>query len=293
MEEGDRPERRGGDSQSLKKYLQEISKLPRITADEEKRLGAKIRRAGRDAKDSIRQLVEANLRFVVSFAKKYRGCGLSFLDLINEGNIGLIEAAKRFDPEKNVKFITYAVWWIRQSIVHALSDQSGAFRLPQKQANLLYRIGKTIQQLTLEFERSPNPEEIGTRLGIPVEEVNALLRVSDDNVSLSTVIDEEHDFHLADKLEQDSMASPDESYFRSSLRELIRDCLEDLDKKEELVVRLRFGLSEEGSEKDPMTLKEIGDILHLSRERIRQIEAQALEKLFRSDRVQHLRVYLN
>ena len=293
MEEGDRPEKRGGDSQSLKKYLQEISKLPRITPEEEKRLGAKIRRNSKDAKECIRKLVEANLRFVVSFSKKYRGCGLSFLDLINEGNIGLIEAAKRFDPEKNVKFITYAVWWIRQSIVHALSDQSGAFRLPQKQANLLYRIGKMIQQLTVEMERGPTPEEIATKLGITANEVTALLRVSDDNVSLSTVIDEEHDFHLADKLEQDSMSSPDESYFRSSLKELIRDCLDELDQKEELVVRLRFGLAEQGTEKDPMTLKEIGDILHLSRERIRQIEAQALEKLFRSERVQHLRVYLN
>ena len=293
MDEGDRPERRVADSQSLKKYLQEISKLPRITADDEKRLGAKIQRGGREAKDSIRELVEANLRFVVSFAKKYRGCGLSFLDLINEGNIGLIEAAKRFDPGKNVKFITYAVWWIRQSIVHALSDQSGAFRLPQKQANLLYRIGKTIQQLTLELERSPIPDEIGERLGIPVTEVNALLRVSDDNVSLSTVIDEEHDFHLADKLEQGTLSSPDEDYFRSSLKELIRNCLDELDDKEELVVRLRFGLAEGGGEKDPMTLKEIGDILSLSRERIRQIEAQALQKLFRSERVQHLRVYLN
>jgi len=293
MDEADRPERGGGSSQSLKKYLQEIAKLPRITADEEKRLGGKIRRGEKDAKEALRKLVEANLRFVVSFAKKYRGCGLSFLDLINEGNIGLIEAAKRFDPKKNVKFITYAVWWIRQSIVHALSDQSGAFRLPQKQANLLYRIGKTIQQLTGELERGPTPDEIGGRLGIPADEVSALLRVSDDNVSLSTVIDEEHDFHLADKLEQESVPAPDENYFRSSLKDLIRNCLEELDDKEELVIRLRFGLAENGTEKDPMTLKEIGDILHLSRERIRQIEAQALDKLFRSQRVQHLRVYLN
>jgi RNA polymerase primary sigma factor len=293
MQQGNRPERGGASSQSLKKYLQEISRLPRITADDEKRLGARIKKGGQDGRECIQKLVEANLRFVVSFSKKYRGCGLSFLDLINEGNIGLIEAAKRFDPGKNVKFITYAVWWIRQSIVHALSDQSGSFRLPQKQANLLYRIGKTIQQLTVEMERPPTPEETAKRLNIQVEEVNALLRVADDNVSLSTVIDEEHDFRLADKLEQDSNSAPDEDYFRSSLKELIRECLEDLDEKEELVVRLRFGLAEKGTEKDPMTLKEIGDILHLSRERIRQIEAQALEKLFRSERVQHLRVYLN
>src|SRR2546428_7060701 len=165
-------------SETLKKYLQEISKLPRITPEEEKVLGDRIQRG--DNKEALRKLVEANLRFLVSFAKKYRGCGLSFLDLINEGNIGLIEAAKRFNPLKNVKFITYAVWWVRQAIVHALSDHSGAFRLPQKQANLLYRIGKTISQLTLEMERHPTAEEIAQKLGIPTEEVTNLLQVADE-----------------------------------------------------------------------------------------------------------------
>src|SRR5262245_8038579 len=150
-------------SETLKKYLQEISRLERITPDEEKALGERIQRGDREA---LQRLVEANLRFVVSVAKKYRGCGLSFLDLINEGNIGLIEAAKRFDPKKNVKFITYAVWWVRQAIVHALSQQRGAFRLPQKQANLLYRIGKTISQLTSELKRNPTAEEIAKKLEI-------------------------------------------------------------------------------------------------------------------------------
>src|SRR5262245_45618451 len=159
MDDQEKAQRGGASSsQSLKKYLQEISRLPRITADEEKKLGARIRKGDREA---LKKLVEANLRFVVSFAKKYRGCGLSFLDLINEGNIGLIEAAKRFDPKKNVKFITYAVWWVRQSIIHALSDQSGAFRLPQKQANLLYRIGKTISQLTIDLERRSEERRVG------------------------------------------------------------------------------------------------------------------------------------
>ena len=286
MDEQERSQRGSSSSQSLKKYLQEISKLPRITADEEKKLGAKIRKGDKEA---LKKLVEANLRFVVSFAKKYRGCGLSFLDLINEGNIGLIEAAKRFDPKKNVKFITYAVWWVRQSIIHALSDQSGAFRLPQKQANLLYRIGKTISALTLELERNPNPEEIAARLEIPVEEVLSLLRVADDNVSLSTVIDEEHDFHLSDKLEQDMMPSADALLLKSSLKTLLHAALDELDPKEEKVVKLRFGLDGE----EPKTLKEIGEMMNLSRERIRQIEAQALDKLNRSQKCQQLRGYLN
>ncbi len=273
-------------SETLKKYLQEISRLERITPEEEKVLGDRIQRGDKEA---LQRLVEANLRFVVSFAKKYRGCGLSFLDLINEGNIGLIEAAKRFNPLKNVKFITYAVWWVRQAIVHALSDHSGAFRLPQKQANLLYRIGKTISQLTLEMERHPTAEEIAQKLGIPTEEVTNLLQVADENVSLSTVIDEEHDFHLADKLEQDQIPSADTTLLKASLRTHLSACLDELDPKEEKVLRLRFGLDEE----EPKTLKEIGEMMGLSRERIRQIEAQALEKLNRSQKCQQLRGYLN
>jgi RNA polymerase primary sigma factor len=273
-------------SETLKKYLQEISKLERITPDEEKVLGDRIQQG---SKEALQKLVEANLRFVVSFAKKYRGCGLSFLDLINEGNIGLIEAAKRFNPKKNVKFITYAVWWVRQAIVHALSDHSGAFRLPQKQANLLYRIGKTISQLTLELERNPTAEEIARKLEIEVQEVTNLLQVTDKNVSLSTVIDEEHEFHLADKLEQEQIPSADEALLRDSLKSHLAACLDELDPKEEKVLRLRFGLDEE----EPKTLKEIGEMMGLSRERIRQIEAQALEKLNRSQKCQQLRGYLN
>jgi RNA polymerase primary sigma factor len=278
--------RSAASSETLKKYLQEISKLPRITPDEEKILGDRIQRGDKAA---LRKLVEANLRFVVSFAKRYRNCGLSFLDLINEGNIGLIEAAKRFNPKKNVKFITYAVWWVRQAIIHALSDQSGAFRLPQKQANLLYRIGKTISQLTIDLERAPTPEEIARKLEIPVEEVVALLQVADENVSLSTVIDEEHEFHLSDKLEQDLIPSADAELMRASLKDHLYSCLGDLDPKEQKVLRLRFGLDES----DPKTLKEIGEMMGLSRERIRQIEAQALEKLHRSQKCQQLQGYLN
>ena len=282
----EREESRGGGSESLKKYLREISRLPRVTPEEERILGRRIQKGDKEA---LRRLVEANLRFVVSYAKRYRGCGLSFLDLINEGNIGLIEAAKRFDPGKNVKFITYAVWWVRQAIIHALSDQSGAFRLPQKQANLLYRIGKAQSHLRSELKRAPSPDEIAARMEVTVEEVTNLLQVSDENISLSAVIDEEHEFHLSDKLEQESIPSADLVLLKTSLRRLLRMALGELDEKEERVLRLRFGL--DGG--DPRTLKEIGEMLNLSRERIRQIEAQALEKLNRSQKCQQLRGYLN
>jgi RNA polymerase primary sigma factor len=276
----------GGSSESLKKYLKEISRLPRISAADEKVLGKKIQKG--DGK-ALKTLVEANLRFVVSYAKRYRGCGLSFLDLINEGNIGLIEAAKRFDPEKKVKFITYAVWWVRQAIIHALSDQSGAFRLPQKQANLLYRIGKAQASLRSELQRAPTTEEVAKKMDVSVTDVTNLLQVSDENISLSAIIDEEHDFVLSDKLEQETIPSADLILLKNSLKYLLRNALDDLDPKEEKVVRLRFGL--DGP--DPKTLKEIGEMMNLSRERIRQIEAQALDKLHRSQKCQQLRGYLN
>jgi RNA polymerase primary sigma factor len=226
---------------------------------------------------------------VVSYAKRYRGCGLSFLDLINEGNIGLIEAAKRYDPGKNVKFITYAVWWVRQAIIHALSDQSGAFRLPQKQANLLYRIGKAQSLLRTELQRAPTAQEIADRIEVGLEDVTTLLQVADENISLSAVIDEEHEFHLSDKLEQETIPAADFVFLRTSLRRHVQQALDELDEKEERVLRLRFGL--DGA--DPKTLKEIGELMSLSRERIRQIEAQALDKLNRSQKCQQLRGYLN
>ncbi len=276
----------GGSGEALKRYLKEIAKLPRITVEEERSLGRRIKKGDEAA---LKKLVEANLRFVVSFAKRYRGCGLSFLDLINEGNVGLIEAAKRYDPGKNVKFITYAVWWIRQSIIHALSDQSGPFRLPQKQANLLYRIGKTQAALTSDLRRRPTIEEIAEAMNIAPSDVSTLLQVSDENISLSAVIDEEHEFHLSDKLEQETIPSADVVVVQGALRDQVRDSLTELDEKERKVVSLRFGLTGQ----PPKTLKQIGEMMSLSRERIRQIEAQALKKLQRSTRCQQLRSYLN
>jgi RNA polymerase primary sigma factor len=283
-----KPSKKGGagSAESLKKYLKEIAKLSRITVQEERELGKRIK-TGDEA--ALKKLVEANLRFVVSFAKRYRGCGLSFLDLINEGNVGLIEAAKRYDPDKNVKFITYAVWWIRQSIIHALSDQSGPFRLPQKQANLLYRIGKTQAALTSDLRRRPSVEEIAEAMDVSPDDVSTLLQVSDENISLSAVIDEEHEFHLSDKLEQDTIPSADTVVVQGALRDQVRDSLSELDDKERAVVMLRFGLSGQ----EPKTLKQIGEMMNLSRERIRQIEAQALKKLNKSSKCQQLRSYLN
>ncbi len=281
-----RRERGQGSAEALKKYLKEIAKLPRITVEEERELGRRIRKGDRAA---LKKLVEANLRFVVSFAKRYRGLGLSFLDLINEGNVGLIEAAKRYDPDKNVKFITYAVWWIRQSIIHALSDQSGPFRLPQKQANLLYRIGKTQAALMAELERRPSAEEIAEAMDVDPEDVQTLLQVNEENISLSAIIDEEHEFHLSDKLEQNVIPPADNVLFRGALRRQVRQALSELDEKERKVILLRFGLTGE----EPKTLKEIGEVMNLSRERIRQIEAQALKKLNRSSKCQQLRSYLN
>jgi RNA polymerase primary sigma factor len=232
--------------------------------------------------------VESNLRFVVSICKKYRGLGLSFLDLMNEGNIGLIEAAKRFDPDKNVKFITYAVWWIRQAIIHALAKHSGAFRLPQKQANLMYQLGKKYNVLTQKLEREPTVAELAKALDVTVEEVEQLLQVSGENISLSGALDDDNDFQLLDKLGQDSETGADEHLMQEAFEGQIQNILEELDQKEATILKLRFGL--QGNE--PKTLKQIGEMLNLSRERIRQIENVALRKLRKNHAVQDLRGFL-
>ncbi len=274
-------------SESLKRYLQEIAKIPGIDSDMERVLGARALAGDRDA---IQRLVEANLRFVVSFSKRYRGCGLSFLDLINEGNIGLMEAAKRYDPAKDVRFLTYAVWWVRQAIVHAISEQGGAVRLPQKQANLVQRLARVRRALTAQLQREPTFEETAEEMAMSVEDVTRLMQVGGDRVSIDGGQDDDPDASaLADRLEQDVIPPAEDTVFREALEEQLRACVDELDPKEELVVKLRFGLDEH----DPLTLKEIGEQLNLSRERIRQIEVQALAKLKRMQRCQKLRSYLN
>jgi RNA polymerase primary sigma factor len=274
-------------SETLKRYLQEISRIPGIDAEAEKVLGARARQGDREAMTS---LVEANLRFVVSFSKRYRGCGLSFLDLINEGNIGLMEAARRFDPAKDVRFLTYAVWWVRQAIVHAISEQGGAVRLPQKQANLVHRLGKSTRALTSQLHRVPTMDEIADEMGTTAADVARLMQVSGDQISLSGGTDDDPDApSIADRLEQDVIPAAEDTVFRQALEGQMKACIDDLDPKEELVVKMRFGLDDH----EPQTLKEIGDHLNLSRERIRQIEVQALAKLKRMGRCQKLRSYLN
>jgi RNA polymerase primary sigma factor len=241
-----RPAASGGDVNTLAAYLREIAKLPRLSVDEERQLGARIQQS-RD-EDAVSRLVESNLRFVVSYARRYRGLGVSLLDLIHEGNLGLIEAAKRFDPNRNVKFITYAVWWIRESMMHALADQTRAFSFPPK----LFAV-------------------LGTRV---------------DDVSLNDPVTADGSREIADTLAQDQVPPVEQEMIHQSDLDELTSALRDLDGKEREIVRLRFGLEDD----EPRTLQEIGDRLHLSRERVRQIESRAKDKLRRSTK---LRSHLN
>ncbi len=274
-------------STTLQKYLREISEIPLISAEKEKELGRLIQEE--QDEEALNALVKANLRFVVSYSKKYRNCGMSFLDLINEGNIGLIEAAKRFDPNKNVKFITYAMWWIRQAILHALAEHGKALRLPQRQANLYHKIVKSVSELKSRNDRNPSPEEISEETGIPISDVNLLLQMTGGEVSLNEIIDAERDFALIDKIEQDSIPSQDDVLLNLTFSLHIEELLKELSEKERKVLELRYGLNG----KEPKTLQEIGDLLGLSRERIRQVESEALKKLKKSHNGRQLRGYLN
>jgi RNA polymerase primary sigma factor len=271
---------------SLNAYIRDIAKFKPLAAEQEKVLGRRIREGDQEALD---RLVEANLRFVVHYAKRYRGLGLSYMDLIHEGSLGLIEAAKRFDPERNVKFISYAVWWVRQAIFHALSEHARVFRLPQKLSGQVSRLASAREKLKSELERTPTTEELAERTSFSKDEVEKLLLAAGDDVSLSTAVGDDGNLELGDTLEQDSVPSAEVEMIRTSFERRIQDMVGGLDEKEREVIRMRFGL--DGDE--PKTLQEIGESMGLSRERIRQIESRAKEKLRRSREAHGLRGYLN
>jgi RNA polymerase primary sigma factor len=273
------------DSKNLKHYLEEIAKFPAAGEDEEKRLGERIRQGDGEA---LQALIKANLKFVVSYVKKYRGMGLSMLDLINEGNVGLIEAAKRFDPTRNVRFISYAVWWIRQAIVHALSQYSHIYNIPQKLSDQISMMKKKTAALKTELGREPTRDEIAKAMGLPEEDVVDLELLEERNVSLSDKCYDE-DFEVEDRVSDGEAESVEYQIIKASAQSQIREMLAVLDDKEALVIKLRFGLDDDR----PMTLQEIGDRMRLTRERIRQIEQKAMRKLGRSKKLQQLRGYLN
>jgi RNA polymerase primary sigma factor len=280
----------GSESEALQAYLRAIAKLPRLTPEDERELGRRIQHDGDET--ALRRLVEGNLRFVVNYAKRYRGLGVSFLDLIHEGNLGLIEAARRFDPERNVKFITYGVWWIRQALTHALSMQTRAFSLPQKLSGAAARLTREVADLTDQLERAPTSSEIAADMGVSEQDVAALLQLGARDVSLSDRKGgdgEDGGPELGDLLESPTPPLEDD-LVRQSLIDRVRAALSELDEKEREVVSLRFGLDRDG---EMRTLQEIGDRLHLSRERVRQIESRAKDKLRRSKRANELRSYLN
>src|SRR5881394_3055769 len=256
----------------LNQYLHEIAQVPRLTPERERELGKRVQE---NDKAALEELVKANLRFVVSYAKKYRNSHVLFLDLINEGNIGLIHAAKKFDPDKNVKFITYAVWWIRQSILHALSEQGGAFRLPPKRANLMYRLDKAIAAAMNDNNHIPTPEELALELGVTVKEVQTLLQANSDNFSLSTELDDDSHTELGDMIEQTTIPSAEDEMQEQSRRKELLAQMSVLSSKERLVLTLRHGVSDN----IPKTMHEVGHFLNRDRENIVLVLAQATAKV--------------
>jgi RNA polymerase primary sigma factor len=256
----------------LNQYLQEISRIPRLTPEDERELGRRVQQNDRIA---LEQLVKANLRFVVSYAKRFRNAHVLFLDLINEGNIGLIQAAKKFDPDKNVKFITYAVWWIRQAILHALSQQGGAFRLPPKRANLMYRLGKSIASAMTEGNHVPTAEELATELGVTVKEVQTLLDVNSESFSLSSELDSESHTELGEVIEQRTVRSAEDEMSERATRDELLKQISVLSPKERLVLTLRHGVSDNV----PKPNREIAELLNRTPEEIASILQSATETL--------------
>jgi len=274
------------ESQSLEKYLQEIGKVDLITPEEEVNLAIRIKQGDQRA---LEKLTSANLRFVVSVAKQYQNQGLSLSDLINEGNLGLIKAAQRFDETRGFKFISYAVWWIRQSILQALAEQSRIVRLPLNKVGLSNKISKAYSQLEQEFEREPSPDELATILEINIEEVEATLGVAARHVSMDAPFIDGEDNSLLDVLENPNAVSADEELDHyDSLRREIERSLSTLTDRQKDVIMLYFGIAVE----HPMSLEDIGEKFGLTRERVRQIKDKAITKLRTTSRSKLLRNYL-
>jgi len=274
------------DKDSLDAFLKSISKIPLLSREEEIEL-AKRAKAG--DKEALKKLVESNLRFVVSVAKKYLGCGLPLHDLIAEGILGLIEAARRFDPDKGVKFISYAVWWIRQSIMQALAQQTGAVKIPVKQAVLVNKITRSYGELLKKLGREPTIEELAQHVGMEPREVERLLSICQVPLSLDTPIGDEEDTTFKDFLKGEGTAEVEEKVVQEELKQSIQEMLEQLTPQEKKIIIMRFGL--DGSE--PKTLREIGEKLGISRERVRQLETRAKKKMREYAMRKKLNVFLN
>ena len=275
-----------GGNRSLDVYLHEINKTPLLTREGERDLARLIKTGDKSALD---QLVQANLRFVVSIAKQYANQGLSLEDLINDGNLGLIKAAHRFDEERGFKFISYAVWWIRQAMLQSLAEHSRIVRLPLNRAGTLYRIGKTSRQLDQELGRKPTAAEIAKRLKLSEQEVADTMNIANTHVSLDDPYSNDKDDNaLVDYLTDENEVLPDENTYTNALSDDMEKALDSLTDREKLILTLYFGLSGE----EPLTLEDIGKRLELTRERIRQIKEKAIQRLKHSSRAKYLRSYV-
>ena len=267
-------------------YLKEIGKVPLLSAEEEIELAKRMENGDQEAK---KRLAEANLRLVVSIAKRYVGRGMLFLDLIQEGNLGLIKAVEKFDYRKGYKFSTYATWWIRQAITRAIADQARTIRIPVHMVETINKLIRVSRQLLQELGREPTPEEISEEMGMPVDRVREILKISQEPVSLETPIGEEEDSHLGDFIQDDNVPVPAEAASFTLLREQLVEVLGTLTEREQKVLRLRFGLDDGRAR----TLEEVGKEFNVTRERIRQIEAKALRKLRHPSRSRKLKDYLD
>ena len=270
----------------VRMYLKEIGKVPLLSAEREIELAKRMEEGDEDAK---KELAEANLRLVVSIAKRYVGRGMLFLDLIQEGNLGLIKAVEKFDYHKGYKFSTYATWWIRQAITRAIADQARTIRIPVHMVETINKLIRVSRQLLQELGREPLPEEIAKEMDMPVERVREILKISQEPVSLETPIGEEEDSHLGDFIQDDNVPVPAEAAAQTLLKEQLDEVLDTLTEREQKVLRLRFGMNDGRAR----TLEEVGREFDVTRERIRQIEAKALRKLRHPSRSRKLKDYLD